>query len=122
MRKCLAISLFVLAGCSASPTRPTVESTDASREATLLLMHNIPATMPDGTVMWVCTTQLRRYAPAVACTTDTDCAIKNPHLCGGPSEPTRSFERGLPPVPECSDSPMRDHYIQSTPCPEVPID
>lgn len=49
--------------------------------------HNIPATMADGTVVWLCETQDREYYDP------------------------RTGATGV----------ERDHYIQSTPCPEEPI-
>ncbi len=83
--------------------------------------------------------------PVVECTTDADCAIKNPHICGGAYEPQcnaplRLPDHGIPAVhPDgsiwqvCATQPrlyitntgehitQRDHYLQREPCPVEPI-
>jgi len=69
------VCLSVLSGCDAkSPAAPsspekTVLEADGSSipGVPLLVYHNIPATMPDGTVMWVCATQRRVYCKDGTC-------------------------------------------------------
>ena len=53
------IAILGLIGCQ-NPVAPA--RVEAS--AIIPLHHNIPATMPDGTVVWVCETQPRAYTPA----------------------------------------------------------
>lgn len=50
---------LLTSGCAA-PTAPD-EPIRLTAEAELLKHHNFPATMPDGTTVWVCATQPREY-------------------------------------------------------------
>jgi hypothetical protein len=85
--------LLLLAGCSNAPTAPAATETIPLKtmEIPAPIHHNIPATMPTGEVVWVCETLPRTY---LRCEAD-----------------------GI----TCQRTTERDHYIQSTRCPEVPI-
>jgi hypothetical protein len=83
------VLLLVTVGCN-TPTAPAA----ATMTIPAPLHHNIPATMADGRVVWVCETQPRTYL--------------RPFPQDNPREWVRTTER--------------DHYIQDTKCPGIPIE
>ena len=70
-----SILALVCIGCN-SPTAPTNQPTEPIAASPIVapapptpptvvppvLHHNIPATAPDGTIWWLCSTQLREYS------------------------------------------------------------
>lgn len=59
MRNILIGSACLIIGACSSPLQPSKVA--AAVELAHPLHHNVPATLPDGRIMWLCATQLRAY-------------------------------------------------------------
>lgn len=69
----VTFSLVTTLACNGSPTAPSTSSTSAVRAAVNIpAHHNIPATMEDGSLVWVCETQPRPYTGATGTTFERD--------------------------------------------------
>lgn len=79
MKRGLCLFALCAVGCTNGLTTPT-EALVTQAPTPVPVVHNIPATLPNGVVMWVCATQLRWYCKDGVCEKTVDHYIQ-PNPC-----------------------------------------